>query len=203
MSFRPPVVLRDGDREDAAALIELWRTCALDRESAAPAHTTNWWREPSVAEAAEAFEKNFGDQDRRIVVALIEGEIVGAICFQVITLAPINLTATLLVSDLHVAPDFRRRSVATMLLSAAATAGEEANCEVILTVSPANAREPNRFLAKLGFGQVSTVRGVQMSMLRSKLSGKATNSRDTGKLIAVRRTMRRRQVESRHLHQPQ
>ncbi len=132
-----------------------------------------------------------------MVVALVDGEIVGAICYEFITLAPINLTKTLLISALHVAPEYRRKSVATTLLSVAANAGEEAHCEVILTVTPANAREPNRFLTRLGFGQVSTVRGAQASMLRSKLSSKATNSKDTGKLIAVRRTLRRRQAEMR------
>ncbi len=197
MSIRPAVVLRTAEREDVAALIDLWRVCADDNESASPAHTSTLWREPTVSEAAQAFEQNFGGGDRCMVVALVESEIVGAICYEFITLTPINLTKTLLISALQVAPEYRRKSVATTLLSVAANAGEEAHCEVILTVTPASAREPNRFLAKLGFGQVSTVRGAQASMLRSKLSGKATNSKDTGKLIAVRRTMRRRQSEMR------
>src|SRR5665811_1045114 len=109
VSVRPHVVLREGDREDAAALISLWRDCAGDGESGNRANTSALWREPGVAEAAAALDQNFG--------------------------------------------------------------------------------------------QVSIIRGAQASMLRSKLSTKATNSKDTGKLIAVRRTMRRRQVESRRLRQ--
>lgn len=203
MSVRPHVVLRDADREDAAGVIALWRDCVGDGDSGNRANTSALWREPGVAEAAAALDQNFGDGYRRMVVALAEGEIVGAICFQIITLTPINLTKVLLVTELQVAPSFRRQSVASTLLSAAANVGEEANCEVVLTISPASAREPNRFLAKLGFGQVSVIRGAQASLLRAKLSTKATKSKDTGKLIAVRRTMRRRQAESRRLRQRQ
>jgi hypothetical protein len=59
------------------------------------------------------------------------------------------------------------------------------------------AREPHRYLTKIGFTQVAAVRAIQASRLRSRLSSKATHSRDTGKLIAVRRTLRRRQDDRR------
>lgn len=201
MTARPPIVLRAADREDAAALIALWRECAeTSRDEGRDVMTTSaLWREPGVAEAAAALELNLAHPDKRIVVALVEGELVGAVMCDVSTTTPINLTRVLVVTDLQVLPRFRRKSVASTLLSAAANYGEEFNCEVVATLTPAHAREPNRFLTKLGFSQVSVVRVAQASMLRSRLSTKATNSRDTGKLIAVRRTLRRRQLESREL----
>jgi hypothetical protein len=52
-------------------------------------------------------------------------------------------------------------------------------------------------LTKIGFNQIAVVRAIQASKLRSRLTTKATNSRDTGKLIAVRRTLRRRQTDPR------
>lgn len=199
MSTRPSIVLRDADREDAAGLIRLWRECAdASREEGVDVlSATALWREPGVAEAAAALELNLTNPDKRIIVALAEGEIVGAVMCDVGTTTPINLTRVLVVTELQVIPTFRRRSVATTLLSAAANYGEDFNCEVVATHTPAHAREPNRFMTKLGFSQVSVVRATQASMLRSKLSSKATNSRDTGKLIAVRRTLRRRQLELR------
>lgn len=198
MSARPSIVLRDADREDAAALINLWRDCAENsrEEGSDVLSSTAQWREPGVAEAAAALELNLANPDKRIIVALVEGEVVGAVVCDISTTTPVNLTRVLVVNELQVLPDFRRKSVATTLLSAAANYGEEFNCEVVSTLTPAHAREPNRFLTKLGFSQVSVVRATQASMLRSKLSTKATNSRDTGKLIAVRRTLRRRQLDS-------
>lgn len=203
MSGRPPIVLRDADREDAAGLIRLWRECAeASREEGIDMlSSTAMWREPGVAEAAAALELNLTNPEKRIILALVEGEVVGAAMCDISTTTPINLTKVLFVSELQVLPAFRRRSVATMLLSVAANYGEEFNCEVVATLTSAHAREPNRFLTKLGFSQVSVVRATQASMLRSKISTKATNSRDTGKLIAVRRTLRRRQLESRKARQ--
>lgn len=201
MSARPPIVLRDADREDAAALINLWRECAeTSRAEGLDALAASaLWREPGVAEAAAALELNLASPDKRIILALIEGDVVGAIMCDISTVTPINLTRVLVVTELQVLPKYRRRSIATTLLSAAGNYGEEFNCEVVATLTPAHSREPNRFLTKLGFSQVSVVRVAQASMLRSKLSTKATNSRDTGKMIAVRRTLRRRQLESRKL----
>jgi len=198
MAARPLIVLRDADREDAAALIFLWRECAESarEEGSNVLSSTALWREPGVAEAAAALELNLANADKRIIVALVEGGVVGAVSCDISTTTPVNLTRVLVVNELQVLPSFRRKSVATTLLSAAANYGEEFNCEVVATLTPAHAREPNRFLTKLGFSQVSVVRATQASMLRSKLSTKATNSRDTGKLIAVRRTLRRRQLDS-------
>jgi hypothetical protein len=55
----------------------------------------------------------------------------------------------------------------------------------------------HRYLTKIGFNQVAVLRAIESSKLRSRLTTKATNSRDTGKLIAVRRTLRRRQGHER------
>ncbi len=113
------------------------------------------------------------------------------------TLTPISLTRVLVVSEIQVCPRFRRRSVASMLLAAAASHGEENNCEIVVASIPVHSREPHRYLTKIGFNQVAVVRAIQASKLRSRLTTKATNSRDTGKLIAVRRTLRRRQTDPR------
>jgi GNAT superfamily N-acetyltransferase len=199
MSSRHPIVLRDANREDAAALIALWSECAAaSRDEGSEAFTQQMlWREPGVAEAAAALDLAFSRPDKRILVALVDGEVVGATVCDLGTLTPISLTRVLIVTEIQVSPRFRRRNVASTLLSAAASYGEEHNCEIVVASIPAHAREPHRYLTKIGFNQIAVLRAIQASKLRSRLTSKATHSRDTGKLIAVRRTLRRRHGERR------
>src|SRR5690554_5244405 len=99
MSLRTPVVVRDADREDAAALIALWAECARDGhdEGTDAFAQQSLWREPEVAEAASAIELNLNLPDKRILVALVDGEIIGAAVCDVRTLTPITLTRMLVV----------------------------------------------------------------------------------------------------------
>ena len=199
MSSRHPIVVRDADREDAAALISLWSECAASSlDEGSEAFTQQMlWREPDVPEAAASLEFALRAPDKRIILALQDGEIVGATVCDIRTLTPVTMNRVLVVTELQVSPRYRRRTVASTLLSAALSYGEERDCEMVVASIPAHAREPNRYLTKIGFNQIAVLRGIQVSKLRSRLSSKATNSRDTGKLIAVRRTMRRHQGERR------
>lgn len=194
MSGRAPVVLRDAVPEDAADLVRLWRDCAADSEidGSEAFSAQSWFREPEVAEAAAALELTLSEPTTRIIVALVEGEVVGATVCRLGTVTPITLDRILLVTDIQVTPAHRRRNVAATLLSAAASYGEENDCEVVVAAIPLMAKEPHRYLTKIGFTQIAAVRAIQASKLRSRLSTKATHSKDTGKLIAVRRTLRRR-----------
>jgi ribosomal protein S18 acetylase RimI-like enzyme len=199
MSTRSPIVMRDAEREDAASLVALWTECAgASHDEGSEAFTQQaLWREPGVAEAAAALDLNLTQPNKRIVVAVVDGEIVGATVFAINTMTPINLTRVLIVTEIQVSPRYRRRSVASMLLAAAASHGEDNNCEIVVASIPVHSREPHRYLTKIGFNQIAVVRAIQASKLRSRLTTKATNSRDTGKLIAVRRTLRRRQTDPR------
>jgi ribosomal protein S18 acetylase RimI-like enzyme len=199
MSARPHIVLRDADREDAAALVALWTECfGASQDEGSEAFTQQaLWRQPGIAEAASALELTLSRADKRIIVALVDGEIIGATVCDVTTLTPINLTRVLIVTEIQVSPRFRRKSVASTLLSAAASHGEDHNCEIVIAAIPVHSREPHRYLTKIGFNQIAVLRAIQSSKLRSRLTTKATNSRDTGRLIAVRRTLRRRQGQPR------
>jgi len=190
---RPQIVLRDADREDAAALVRLWSECAASgSESGTEAFLQqSLWPEPGVPEAAEAIELNLSRPGKRIFVALLGGEIVGATVCDLTTLTPISLTRILLVTDIQVSPRFRRRSVAATLLAAVADYGDEHHCQVVVAVIPVQAREPHRYLTKLGFNQIAIVRAISPTKLQSRLRGKSAHSRGTSKLIAMRRTLRR------------
>lgn len=199
MSSRHPIVLRDADHEDAAAMIALWAECAAaGRDEGSEAFTQQTlWREPGVAEGAAALEFALRSPDKRIIVALVDGDLIGATVCDIRTLTPVTMDMVLVVTEIQVSPRHRRRTVASTLLSAAASYGEERGCEMVIASIPAHAREPNRYLTKIGFNQIAVLRAIQASKLRSRLTSRATKSRDTGKLIAVRRTMRRRQGERR------
>lgn len=199
MSARPPVTLRDAVSDDAAALVTLWAECAAaSKDEGSEAFTQqSLWRQPDLDEAVAALELTLNRPDKRVIVAVVEDEIVGATVCDVSTLTPINLTKILLVTEIQVSPRFRRKSVASTLLSAAASHGEDHNCEIVVAAIPVHSREPHRYLTKIGFNQIAVLRAIQSSKLRARLSTKATNSRDTGKLIAVRRTLRRRQGNPR------
>jgi len=196
--MRPGVSLREAKPADAAELVALWSECAAANrsEGVEASAYANLWREPSVEEAEQALELTLSAPGRHMIVASVDDELVGVVLYQIGTITPLNLTRTLTVHELHVSPRFRRRSVAMSLLSAAEHAGEEHSCEVVVAVTPAHAREPNRYLTKLGFAQVATVRAIQASVLRSRLSTRTGASRDTGRLIAMRRTLRRREREA-------
>ncbi|MDO9379378.1 MAG: GNAT family N-acetyltransferase [Nocardioidaceae bacterium] len=192
---RLPVVVRHAEPEDAASLIELWTACVDLAGNDAPDsfNTGTLWRQPTVAEAATAVDAYVASPERRLMVALLDGEIVGVLAVSLRPLTPIHTTRTMVVSDLHISPACRRKFVASTLMSAAVSWAEECDCEVVLTSAPASSRDAHRFLTRLGFGQVAVVRGAQVSVLRSRFAGIATSSKDTGRLIAMRRTLRRRQ----------
>jgi N-acetylglutamate synthase-like GNAT family acetyltransferase len=195
MSARLPVVLRDATMDDVNALIALWVECAeaSSAEGSEAFLQQALWRVPDQAEATAALALTLECPGKRVIVALVDDEIVGATVCDVVTTTPINMSKLLIVTELQVSPRYRRRSVASTLLAAAATYGEDHNCEVVVASIPTLSREPHRYLTKFGFNQVAVLRAIQTSKLRARLSTKATNSRDTGKLIAVRRTLRRRQ----------
>ncbi|SKB03158.1 GNAT family N-acetyltransferase [Aeromicrobium choanae] len=194
MALRQPVEIRDVEVDDAASLIELWSACAeAVRDEGSEAFTQQGlWRCPTEAEAREAIEFNAREHRRRFLVAIVGGEIVAAAAADLATLNPITMSRVMIVSDLQVRPSHRRRSIASGLLAVIAAHAEEEDCELVLASSAAHAREPNRYLTKLGFNQIAVLRAIPVGKLNARLAAKASGSRETGRLLAVRRSLRRR-----------
>lgn len=194
MALRQPVEIRDVDIDDAPRLIDLWQACAdATGDEGSEAFTQqSLWRRPTEAEAREAIEFNARAHHRRLFVALSGERIVGAATANVATLNPICMSKVMIVSDLQVAPDFRRRSVASSLLGVVATYAAEQECELVVAATGAHAKEPNRYLTKLGFSQIAVLRGISVGKLHARLATKSSGSRETGRLLAVRRSLRRR-----------
>lgn len=193
MSARTPVVLRDATIDDAPALAALWIRSVEDSAGGGDGPAQGLWREPTDEEAGEALDLHLSNPRKRVIVALVDDVVVGATVCEITTVSPVSMIRVLLVTEIQVDPEHRRRSVALTLLSAAASYGEDEGIEVVMAAIPSQAREPHRYFTKIGFSQVAVVRAIQASKLRSQVSTRATHSRDTGRLIAVRRALRRRQ----------
>ena len=195
MGSRAVVTLRDATVDDAPHLLELWAACAgAGHGDGSEAFAQQiLWRRPDALEAAEAMAYNFENRARRIILALDGEGVVGAVVGDLATVSPISRAGMLIVTDVHVRPEYRRRSVARLLLSAMAAHAEENGCEIVVASVPAQARETNRYFTKVGFNQLAVLRGVQTSRLRARLDDKIAHARGNGRLLAVRRTLRRRQ----------
>lgn len=194
MALRASVEIRDAEPDDAAALIDLWETCAeaVGDEGSEVYTQRTLWRRPSVQEAREAIEFNRREHGRRLIVATVGDSLAAAVAADVATLNPISMSKVMVVTDLQVLPEHRRRSIASHLLTAVGTYAEEHDCELVLASCPANAKEPNRYLTKIGFNQIAVLRAIATGKLNARLAGKSAGSRETGRLLAVRRSLRRR-----------
>jgi GNAT superfamily N-acetyltransferase len=84
--------------------------------------------------------------------------------------------------------DHRRRGSGKLLLEAAADWADAKDSPHVVASVAANARDANRFLARLGLAQVAVVRAVAVPTLRCKLG---TAGKRSTNLIASRRLMRK------------
>ncbi len=193
MRSRAVVTLRDATVEDASSLVELWSICAEAGRGDDPEAQQLLWRRPDEAEAADALQYNFQHRARRVIVALDGERVIGAVVGDLATVSPISRAGMLIVTDVQVLPAYRRRSVARLLLSAMAAHAEENDCDIVVASVPTQARETNRYFTKMGFNQLAVLRAVPTSRLRARLDDRIAHARGNGRLLAVRRTLRRRQ----------
>jgi len=191
MRPRFPLTVREATPDDAAALATLWQQAAHEGGEAGAAHAA-LWHEPDAAEAAEALAFQLEHPHRRVWLALHEDVVVGAAAATVSTITPVTTTKALVVTDLVVDPGRRRHGVAWQILLRVAEHGEEQGCELYLAIIPGDAREPARYLAKVGFSPVASVRAITAQALRARVTSRSESS-PTGRMLAVRRSMRRRE----------
>ena len=148
---------------------------------------------------AASVERNAEQVDTRILVAEVEGEVTGCAYLRVALVAPLDSEPALHVSHLQVDPDPTSGDVSAGLLEAALGWAEERNVSTLLAGSAATDRDTNRFLARLGLGQVGVLRAATVPALRSRLlreeavapRGLGRATRRTGQVVAMRRSQRR------------
>jgi GNAT superfamily N-acetyltransferase len=179
---RGPVVVRDVEVGDADALEAIWRDFAAEpnRPSGPDA---------SVDQIRRAIGRLGTEPAERLLVAVVGDAPVGVAHLRRAPLSPIHDDEAVHVGYLHVLSGYRRRGIGRQLMDAAAEWAEELDSSHIVASVAATARDANRFLARLGLGQVAVVRASTVAHLRSRLP--ATNVKSAaGNVVAVRRLMR-------------
>ncbi|HZJ04177.1 MAG TPA: GNAT family N-acetyltransferase [Nocardioidaceae bacterium] len=200
---RNPVHVRDARPADSVALVGVWAdfcTRAPDEPGVSP-----------LAETAAAVARIAAEPGERLLLGIIENHIVGAVYLRRVHISPIQAATAIHTSHLHVLDGWRRRGVGRALLEAAVTWAEEEETGHILAASETNSREANRFMARLGLGQVAMVRGTTVPALRAKLPGEAPVGVRLGtrqhhhlsRVLAHRRSQRRVQAQAQTQTQAQ
>lgn len=181
---RAVVAVRDAIPEDADALCDIWADFTSE-----PAGRSRGSVSPE--EVRRALHRLTAEPSERLVVGLVEDEPVGVAHLRRSLLSPIHDEDAVHVGYLHVLSGHRRRGVGRSLLEAAADWAEEKDTKHIVASVAANARDANRFLARLGMGQVAVVRAASVVSLRAKLGIPLPVKPVATNVVAARRLMRR------------
>lgn len=178
------VVVRDAVPADAEALCAIWNdfTCEPDRR----------FRDTPPADCVErAVHRLQTDPAERLLVALVDEMPVGVAHLRRASISPIHDEDAVHVSYLHVLSGHRRRGVGKSLLDTAAEWAEEKDTKHVVATVAANARDSNRFLARLGLTQVAVLRATTVSALRMRLGTPISVKPVATNVVVTRRLMRR------------
>jgi GNAT superfamily N-acetyltransferase len=146
-----------------------------------------------MAASREALDTD-GRPTYRLVVACLDDEPVGLASFTVASRGLLSAAPGILVDVVHVADGRRKHGVGTMLLREAVLFADEVGASDVVVNVPPNARDVNRFYARLGFAPLVVRRSAPVGHLRRKLGVEARlDPRDvTIDLTPVQRSLRRR-----------
>lgn len=182
---RSQVVLRDATMADAGPLAELWGDVM---------------RRPVAGTCADeifhVLEGALANEDDRIVVAEVDGEVAGAVYLRVTVISPINLEPVVQAVSPHVDPRFRKRGIGRALMESAVQYAEERGVGHVAGASLSSSREAHRFLARLALAPQAVLRVAPTNVVRAKLTGRrpaaASRARQPlGQVLAQRRSLRR------------
>ena len=192
--FRTPVHVRDASPDDAAHLVDVWATNRV--ASSADSFL------PAVDEAAASVARVSADPDQRILIAFNDDRVAGAAHLMRGPITPIHADDAVYVMHLQVVEGERRHGVGRALLEASVRWAEEKGAAHLLTAASVGSRDANRFMARLGLGQVAVIRGATVAALRGKLPVEppavarvgARSHRSVSQVLVQRRSLRRSQA---------
>ncbi|HEY4333657.1 MAG TPA: GNAT family N-acetyltransferase [Ilumatobacteraceae bacterium] len=177
---RSPLATRIARREDAPALVELWSDVLRRTDPS-----------DQVGDLELVIKQAAVSPEQRLIVVDYNGELAGAVFLRLTTLSPINLEPCVQSIQPRVFPQLRRRGVGKALIDAATSYAEENGLLHVTTAVPSTSREANRFMARLGFGPVATIRLATTSVVRQRLTPPSATDRGLNKVLATRRSQRR------------
>jgi GNAT superfamily N-acetyltransferase len=184
---RSPVQLRAVRQEDAEALKEIWSSLSVRGKSA----------EDVLLGIKASIARTDEHPGERIVVAEIDGAVVGACHLQIGELTPLSGEQCVRLSHLATVETKQADPVARALVDAAVTWAEDEGVSHVIATTASGNREANRFMARLGLAQVAVTRVASTATLRGKLpteksavGGRPANQK-LDKVLAARRSLRR------------
>jgi GNAT superfamily N-acetyltransferase len=191
--FRSPVHVRDACPDDADGLVGVWGGLTGRTPDRDPS--------PRPGEAAGAVARIAADPDQRLLVALIDDQLAGAAHLSRGPVTPIGDEEAVFLMHLQVHDEFLRHGVGRALVEATVSWAEEKGTTYVIAAAAVASRDANRFMARLGLGQLAVVRGATVASLRAKLPVEppvaarvgSRRTRTAGQVLVQRRSLRRAQ----------
>lgn len=176
------LVVRDAVADDAAELVTLWAGLVAEGIPGGRAAEP-----PSEAAVRDRLAGLAAAPDRRLLVAVdAEHGAVGAMHLVSQPLTPLHDEVAVRICYLHVAPPARRRGVGHALLGAALAWAEQLDAAHVVADASPTAREMNRFLARLGFGQLLVQRSASVPALRRRLGTSSASEEVAARRASLR-----------------
>jgi GNAT superfamily N-acetyltransferase len=176
----PALAVRDAQLEDADVLVRLWE------QMSAGIGQSRLLAAPSPATARAAIARMATEPSARLVVGELAGEVCALAYLRRTPISPLHDEDTVTVEYLHVSDESRRHGIGKALIAEAVAWAEEKDSQHVAVLAPAGEREANRFLARLGLGQVRVVRFASTHTVRRRLAAEQTPNLLA--LLATRRT---------------
>ncbi len=167
---RPSVSVRAAVAEDLPELLRLYEQMRGDAH-ARGGRTPEQHR----AGAEERYREALASPDTRMVVAVEPGgdRVVG---MALLTLGPLSALVeglAVVMSQVQVTPEWRRRGAGRALVAVAAQFAEERGAESVSVGVLPQARDSQRFYARLGFAPLVVRRAAPLAVLRRRLGADA------------------------------
>jgi GNAT superfamily N-acetyltransferase len=182
--MRSHVVLRPAVEGDVEPLVTLW-TDILRRGD----------HEQQCEDVRRVLDRVSAMAEERVVVALVDDGVVGAVHLRATSVSPLNLEPVVQAISPHVLADYRRHGVGTALMEAAVAFADELGIAHVGTGVHTASRESNRFMARLALGPFATLRIAPTATVKARLQQGRPRSRHSGRqltqVLAARRSMRR------------